>query len=312
MAMSVSADQLHSQLLDQVARLRTSEEWLQAMVTAARFHDYSLGNWLLLWSQAEQRGSKVTRPAGYRAWQKLGRQVRKGETGYRILAPVTRRITSEDEGTDERMVVGFRVVTVFDVSQTDGEPLPDIGPRLLTGDGDVNLVDAGISMIEDSGYAFRLDNLRGPNGVTRPDTREVVVDGDLEGAQITKTTIHELAHVLMHADAGRVECRGQVEVEAESVAYVVCAAAGFDTSAYSVAYVARWAETADDPDRILLQTGERIVGVARQILNHLEHYEALSSRTNQIRSCHSIMSLNSDMMVMSDLKPSGTDWKERR
>lgn len=310
--MSVSAEQLHSQLLDQVARLRTSEEWLQAMVAAARFHDYSLANWLLLWSQAEQRGSKVTRPAGYRAWQKLGRQVRKGETGYRILAPVTRRVTSEEEGTDERMVVGFRVVTVFDVSQTDGEPLPDVGPRLLTGDGDVALADAGISMIEDAGYAFRLGELRGPNGVTRPGTREVVVHGGLEGAQITKTTIHELAHVLMHADAGRVECRGQVEVEAESVAYVVCAAAGLDTSAYSVAYVARWAETAKEPDRILLQTGERIVAVARQILDHLEHYEALSSRTNQIESCPSIVSLNSDMMVMSDLKPSGTDWKERR
>lgn len=106
--MSTRADDLHQQLIDQVAQLRTSEEWLQAMVTAARFHDYSLGNWILLWSQAEQRGTTVTRPAGYRRWQSLDRQVRKGETGYRILAPTTRRVEvdrGDSEETERRVVV---------------------------------------------------------------------------------------------------------------------------------------------------------------------------------------------------------------
>lgn len=70
-AMSDRAGELHQQLLDQVTHLRTSEEWLQAMTLAARFHDYSLGNWLLLWSQAEQLGTKVTRPAGYFAQRPL-------------------------------------------------------------------------------------------------------------------------------------------------------------------------------------------------------------------------------------------------
>jgi len=114
--MSSRADELHQDLLEQVARLRISDEWLEAMVTAARFHDYSFGNWLLLWSQAEQRGTTVTRPAGYRRWQSMGRQVRKGERGYGILAPVIRKVTVDRAGGEdtELRVVGFRVLAVFD------------------------------------------------------------------------------------------------------------------------------------------------------------------------------------------------------
>lgn len=278
--MTISPEELHGQLLDQVARLRTSEEWLSAMVAASRFHDYSLGNWLLLWSQAESRATTVTRPAGYRTWQKLGRQVRKGENGYRILAPVTRRVRDDrdDAEEQERRVVGFRVVSVFDVSQTDGEPLPDFGPRLLTGDGDAHVLESAISMIETEGYSYSLGELRGPNGVTKPGTKEVIVDTHLDGAQVIKTTIHELAHVLMHADTAEVACRGRVEVEAESVAYVVCGVSGMDTTNYSVQYVARWAEGTADPERTLLTTAERILGVARKIL---DVSVAMHSRANK-------------------------------
>lgn len=265
------AEALHRQLLDRVGELRTSKEWLNVIVTAARFHDYSFGNWVLLWSQAEDRGTDITRPAGYRAWQRLGRQVRRGELGYQVLAPVTRRTKRHDKDDEEadRVLVGFRVATVFDIAQTDGEPLPDAGPRLLAGEADATVVDAAIGMIEAEGFTFNLGELRGPNGVTRPVTRDVVVDGRLEGTQITKTAVHELAHVLMHGDSEVIDCRGRVEVEAESVAYVVCGAAGLDTLSYSVAYVASWAETTDDPDQILLATGERIVSASRRILDHI-------------------------------------------
>ena len=97
---------------------------------------------------------------------------RKGETGYRILGPVTRKVTVDrhDSEDTEWRVVGFRVVTVFDITQTEGEPLPDIGPRLLTGSGNAHLLEAGISMIEEAGYEYSLAPLRGPNGVTRPGT----------------------------------------------------------------------------------------------------------------------------------------------
>lgn len=303
---STTADELHRQLLDQVGRLRTSGEWLAAMVTAARFHEYSLGNWLLMWSQAEQIGTTVSRPAGYRTWQNLGRQVRRGERGYRILAPLSRRVArNEDDDTDEtvRIVTGFRVVTVFDVSQTEGEALPEVGPRLLTGDGDAGLLEAAVRIIEEHGYQFSLEPLHGPNGQTRPSTHQVVVEGSLDGAQMVKTTIHELAHVLMHAETGQIDCRGWIEVEAESVAYVVCGAADFDTSTYSVAYVARWVETTPDPDRTLLATGERIVSVARRILDQLDRSQSDTSISNQSGSSSLVTSLHSDMMVAMGVTP---------
>lgn len=282
------AEALHRQLLERVGELRTSKEWLEAIVTAARFHDYSFGNWILLWSQAEARGAQVTRPAGYRAWQRLGRQVRRGERGYQVLAPITRRAKRDDKDDEEpgRVLIGFKVATVFDVAQTDGEPLPDAGPRLLAGEADATVIDAAIGMIEAEGFTFTLGELRGPNGVTRPVTREVVVDGRLRGAQTTKTTVHELAHVLLHADSEKIDCRGQVEVEAESIAYVVCGAVGLDTSSYSVAYVAGWAEATDDPDRVLLATGERIVSVSRRILDHI----AERSPADQMEPSHSASS----------------------
>lgn len=281
---AITADELHYQLLEQVGRLRTSEEWMAAMVTAARFHDYSLGNWLLMWSQAEQRGTTVTRPAGYQTWRKLGRQVRKGERGFRILAPMTRRVREEEEADTEepkRIVVGFRVVTVFDVGQTDGEPLAEVAPRLLAGRGGAALAHAAAGLIEEHGYRFSLGRLHGPNGLTRPATRRVVVEESLEEAQRTKTTVHELAHVLMHAETGDMSCRGRIEVEAESVAYVVCGAVGLDTSGYSVPYIARWAETAADPDRTLLATAERIVAAARRILEAFARSQTLNCVSHQ-------------------------------
>jgi hypothetical protein len=191
------------------------------------------------------------------------------------------------------------VVTVFDIAQTDGEPLPDVGPRLLIGDGNVDLLEAGISMIEDAGYEYSVAPLRGPNGVTRPGSRQVIVEAGLDGAQLTKTTIHELAHVLMHTAEGHIDCRGRVEVEAESVAYVVCGAAGLDTSEYSVAYVASWADRTDDPERILLATGERIVSEARQILAHLEESEAFLVASSDSALSSSNESVESDMMAVS-------------
>lgn len=264
------AEALHRQLLAQVSELRTSKEWLDALVVAARFHDYSFGNWLLLWGQAAQRGESVTRPAGYRTWQSLGRQVRKGEKGYQILAPVTRKVEDElDEGAASRVVVGFRVVTVFDVSQTEGEALPDCGPRLLEGDTGAAVLNNAIGLIEQAGFSYRLGELQGPNGTTFPKSKEVVVEGRRSGAQITKTTVHELAHVLMHSDMDVIDCRGRIEVEAESVAYVVCGAAGLDTTSYSVGYVAEWAEATSDPERVLLATAEAVLRVSRRIIESL-------------------------------------------
>jgi len=259
-----AVEEFHDDLMAQVAELRTSKEWLDAMTAAARFHSYSFSNWMLMWMQAERRGMNVTRPAGYRAWQALDRQVRKGEKGLKIFAPMTRK-----DDDDNVMVFGFKLATVFDISQTDGEPLPDIGlPVLLEGEGDTALRMACEEMIADQGFTMEWAPLHGPNGTTNHGTNVVKIEESLSPAQATKTTIHELAHVLLHKGHA-FDCRGRIEVEAESVAYVVCAAAGLDTSQYSVRYVAGWSEETDDPAKAMLATAEVVVKAARKILAHV-------------------------------------------
>lgn len=261
------ADDLHDDLIQQVATLRTSQQWLDAMTTAAKFHSYSFGNWMLMWAQGEKRGMSVTRPAGYRAWQGFDRQVRKGEKGLKILAPMGRK---DDDG--DFQLFGFRVATVFDVSQTDGEPLPDTGtPTLLEGEGDEEVRQSAEAMIRDNGFTYEYATLAGPNGLTNYGDHTVRIHDELAGAQVTKTTVHELAHVLLHGKHDA--CRGKVEVEAESVAYVVCGAMGMDTSAYSVTYVAGWAEETDDPASAMLATAEVVVRTARKVLAYIDSYQ---------------------------------------
>lgn len=307
---SERAEALHAELVDRVSALRSSAEWLEAMTAAARFHDYSFGNWLLLWSQAERRGTLVTRPAGFRTWEQLGRHVRKGERGFQILAPILRKVRDAD-AVDElrRVVTGFRVATVFDVSQTDGDPLPYVGPQRLAGDHPTPLYRAAIDMIAEEGFSFALARLRGPNGATRPTTHAVLVDDRLEPAQRTKTTVHELAHVLMHAGESEFECRGKVEVEAESVAFVACGAAGLDTSAYSVPYIAGWAEGTKDPGRTLLVTAEAIVRTSRRILERLRTITLPTEPSHSLLS-HCTESTVSDIMTSHSAVLDGTEGSE--
>lgn len=269
---------LQAELSEKVAQLRTSEEWLDAMAAAASFHQYSFHNWMLMWAQGEQRGMQVTRPAGYRAWQGMNRYVRKGEKALKILAPMMQKI---DDGNEVRMVLsGFRVVNVFDISQTDGEPLPlDVmKPPLLEGEGDLTLRMACEEMIVDQGFTMSWAPLHGPNGTTNHKTKEVKIQDDLPQAQRCKTTVHELAHVLAHEGHGWGDCRGTIEVEAESIAYVVCKAAGLDTSDYSVSYVAGWAEETDDPTKAMMATAETVVKVARDILSYIEGRQAIAAQ----------------------------------
>ena len=132
--MSGSLEVIHHQLESAVEHLVDSDEWRAMLEVAARFHTYSINNQLLIYLQCPQ----ATRVCGYRAWQRVGRQVRKGERGIQILAPCRRVKALESEVSDEpervQVLTGFRVVRVFDISQTDGDELPEVAPRRLTGE----------------------------------------------------------------------------------------------------------------------------------------------------------------------------------
>lgn len=277
-------DRLHQQLQDSLQELVTSEDWQRALAVAARFHDYSFANTRLIWAQSLARGFTPSRVAGYRKWQELGRHVRKGERGLQILAPVIRKVEFED-GEEERRVVGYRVVHVFDLAQTDGEPLPEVTAQLVQGDlpsrwGKVS------ELITEAGFDLQvadLDRLGEANGVTDWTRRDVVVRASLPGAQRFKTAVHELAHIRLHEpnSDGRPSCRGVVEVEAESVAYMVCAGLGIDSAGYSLPYVASW--SGGDLTKVSA-TANRVIGCARMVLTELEHERRLEREPASVAS----------------------------
>jgi antirestriction protein ArdC len=266
---------IHNKLLEQVAKLASSQEWRAMLTVAARFHTYSPNNVLLI---AAQRPD-ATRVAGYRAWSQLGRQVRKGEQGIAILAPVLRRKDTEaadiaaeatprssDHGqAPSRRLAGFRVTHVFDISQTDGPAPPDIRPELLHGSSPLGLWSDLYDQIEAAGYTIDFADLGEANGRTDFTDHTVVLHTGRSGAQLTKTLAHELAHIDLHAPDVRPDAltRDRAEIEAESVAYVVSAAHGLGADDYSVPYVTGWA---GGNTELVSQAATRVLSCARTIL----------------------------------------------
>ncbi|WP_324276314.1 ImmA/IrrE family metallo-endopeptidase [Blastococcus brunescens] len=172
------------------------------------------------------------------------------------------------------MLRGFRVAHVFDISQTQGDPLPDITPELLTGDAPAALWEALAAQVAAHGYTLTREACGQANGLTDPAARTVRVRPDVADAQAVKTLAHELAHIECGHTADGYDyrgCRGQAEAEAESVAYIVTAWAGLDAGAYTVPYVAAW--SAGDTD-VVRAAAATVTAAARRILDHLDGAEA--------------------------------------
>ena len=263
-------EELHQRLTAQVEALVTGEQWKAMLDVASKLHRYSARNVILILSQ---RPEGVTRVCGYRRWQALGRQVRKGEQGIAILAPCVYRVRPVDEaaGRDApevaRILRGFRVAYVWDESQTDGEPLPDVRPQLLVGDDPAQLWGGLVGQLTAAGYTVGRGPCSGANGVTDFLAHTVTVRDDVDELQAAKTVCHELAHALLHDPSQEPVGRARAEVEAESVAYVVCQRAGMATTDYSLPYVARWC--GGDLD-VVSAVADRVLTAARTILDGLD------------------------------------------
>jgi hypothetical protein len=235
--------ELHAALVDEVHKVLSSDGWRAWLRTAARFHQYSFLNTLLIHAQRPD----ATHVAGYRVWQSLGRQVDKGQRGIRILAPIVRRIEIDQQQQVQapppdtpaqpgpaRTVVGFRPAYVWDVAQTSGKLLAAPPPRApaVTGQAPAGLWDALAAEVARAGFGLREQTLPGTmDGLTDFAARVVTIDPEPDDAHRAVTLAHELAHVRLHdpfaasTDAmptsERVatgNCRGDQEVEAESVA----------------------------------------------------------------------------------------------
>ncbi len=272
----------HDHLSRAVEAVVSGADWQRMLSVASRFHIYSPTNSLMIAAQFPT----ASHIGGYQFWRTLGRQVRAGEHGIRILAPVTCRTTTDDttgpdgdtppttdNATTARKVRGFRLVSVFDISQTDGPDFPEVAPVLLDGDAP----DDGWAQIERlivaAGFTVSRGWCQGANGYTDHAAREVKVRADISPLAALRTLTHELAHVRLHARIESVSAldRCRMEVEAESVAFLVMAAMGVDAGAYSFAYVARWSR--GDLDRIRT-TATTAINCARQLITELAAVEA--------------------------------------
>jgi antirestriction protein ArdC len=248
-----------------VRTLSTSEGWARWLETKSKFHTYSFGNTMLI---AMQRPD-ATRVAGFRKWQELGRQVRKGERGIAILAPLVVRKRDAEDDEDERAVF-FKTVHVFDIAQTDGEDLPEPCRALTEGGSQEDFMRLRDHALAE-GLTVDTDDLTGPNGYIDRSARRIVLGSHVfqtgTPAMRTKTLTHELAHWHDLGPDHDTGSRDEAEIVAESVAYVVGHALGLDTSDYSAGYVLTWA--GGDVDR-LRELADRIDKTARPMLAALE------------------------------------------
>ena len=228
----------------------------------------SASNALLIWAQRPS----ATQVAGYRAWQAMGRQVGRGESGIRIFAPIARKIEQEDPVTGEsevaRLVKGFRLVSVFDVAQTEGDDLPTaaVHPVLLPGEAPEAMWDELAACVEAAGFVLELVEEIDPSGATNGQTSFLshvvqIATAKRDPASRARTLAHELGHCLLHGD--QTTPRAIAEVEAESVAFLVADSYGMDASAYTVPYISAWG--ANDPDAVL-KTAGRVQRCAAAIL----------------------------------------------
>lgn len=259
-------DQLHAK----VASLASDYDWKALLQMACNLGNYSANNILLILIQR----ANATHVEGFKTWQKLGRQVRKGEKGIAILAPRKKWIEKEnDEGRLERrlIVTGFSVVHVFDISQTDGPALatPAPMPTLLEGQAPEGLrgklriycVLKGF----DVQFPDKWDN--DANGYTDFVAKKVAIRPGMSAAQQCKTLAHELGHILVHDGTEyAMGHRGRAEVEAESIAFIICGSQGMNTDDYSLPYVTTWS---GGDMKLVLATADRVVKAASEVLNYL-------------------------------------------
>lgn len=261
----------------------TSEMYTTYLRTMAKFHNYSFNNTLLI---AMQRPD-ATLVAGFNAWKnKFNRYVKKGEKGIQIIAPAPIKEVEEREKIDkdtglavlnengepemervEYVIPRFRLTTVFDISQTDGEPIPSLEVNELTASvKDYALLTAAIEQV--SPVPMRFDEIKGDaKGYYSDADKEICIQVGMGESQTIKTMIHEVAHAMLHnsdfmKQRGEEKDRLTKETEAESIAFTVCSALGIDTSDYSFPYVASWAsgkemkELKDSMDTIRLTAAD--------------------------------------------------------
>ena len=293
--------ELTDKLENGIKELYANGSYERYITSMAKFHQYSYRNALLILFQCPH----ASQVAGYGTWAQLGRQVKKGEKGIQILAPCNfQRVVELDRvdpktgqtlyGPDGKPLTvkeyaspnRFKIAHVFDLSQTEGQELPPITPPPLTGDvedytGIYNRLTA-ISPLP----VVQEDFPRNAYGYSSYTENKIVVKPGLSQVQTIKTLVHEIAHGKRHQpkdllmEQTPAEKR-QKEIEAESIAYVVCQHFGIDTSDYSFAYIAQWSR---DEELTVLKTSLDVIhSTAGEIIDAISPPPPKMERTQEQR-----------------------------
>ena len=275
-----------------IAELFDSERYREYLKVMSKFHNYSFNNTLLIAMQKPD----ASLVAGFSAWKNnFGRNVMKGQKGIKIIAPSPFKIRQEVEKIDphtQKPIIGkdgkpvteekevkipaYKVVSVFDVSQTEGKELPDIAVDELTGDVD-RYKDFFAALEKTSPVPIAFENIGGgSHGYYHLEDKRIAINEGMSELQTLKTAIHEIAHAKLHdidLNAPKDEQQPHIdrrtrEVEAESVAYTVCQHYGLDTSDYSFGYVAGWSSGRELSE--LKSSLETIRSAAAEIINSID------------------------------------------
>jgi len=252
------------ELREGIKAVRTSADWKRYLNNFSDMHQYSFLNSIFLKRQMPE----CSVVASYKKWEAKGIHVQKGQSALRVLAPmlVTDRDAQPDaDGKLPQKLVGFKLVPVFDVSQTDANPEEWQNPYAVAytqakrsaGEAPEGLIDALEESIKGAGYTLQYGDvgLDGAYGVTIPSKKQVIVSDQLSPLRRSETLAHELGHIVMHVETDDPSDeglhRGRKEFEAQSVAYTLLRSWGVDeddAGASSFNYIASWTQNASEED----------------------------------------------------------------
>lgn len=273
-----------------VERVKNSDQFKQYLKVMSMFHDYSYCNSILIYSQCPH----ASYIAGYKAWKTLhNRFVKKGSRAIRIIAPLKVKVNKSDVGDNqdekEEYILRYKSVPVFDVSQTEGEPLPSIVSEIqgYSENGQV-LLDSFLELTKEQDIDVGFVNSKedcvlysGAKGYADPKNNKIVIKKDMSVNHQLKTMIHEYAHIVLHKESD--SSKKQKEIEAESVAFVVCHAFGLDTSEYSFGYITTWSTNISNEE--LKNVLKNIQSKAEEIIDSIKpiYYKKMEEKKNEKR-----------------------------
>ena len=265
-----------------IAAIDTDKDWLQFLTFQSRFYSYSIGNTMLIYRQ----NPNASFVKGYRAWNDLGRYVKKGSKGIAILAPCVRKAKDEDDladradckrDTDEKdkkVVAGFRIAYVYDIADTAGSD--EFLPVLVKGisgnsDRERDIYEKLRDIVSQEHLVLEVSGTV-PKGSYNIETGIISINTDYDYLQRIKTLLHEYAHAVdFTMNPGEDIKKNVRELVAESVAFVVMQYMGFDTSAYSIGYIKSWLKDVEELKTVVVTVQK----IACRIIDKVESQEEL-------------------------------------